>query len=59
MFVQITVMKRSRKQERRQTAVGEKDIQMSEHKEQESCKMAPEIASISEQQKSTKLIEIH
>lgn len=57
MFIQVAIMKRSRKQERRQRAEGEKDVLMNECKEQESCKMATQIANVAQQQQSAELTE--
>lgn len=59
MDVQVSVTKRSRKQGKRQKAEGEKDALMNEHKEEESCKMASQIASMAEQQQNIKLTEAH
>lgn len=60
IFVQVAVMKKSRKQERRQRAEGEKDTLMNEHKEKkESCKMAAQITSVAPQKQSTKITEAH
>lgn len=53
IFVQVAVMKKSRKQERRRQAEGEKDAMMNEPKEEESCKMAAQIASVAQQQQLT------
>ncbi|KAB5567394.1 hypothetical protein PHYPO_G00232240 [Pangasianodon hypophthalmus] len=58
-FGKVAVMKRSRKQERRQRAEGEKDVLMNDHKEQESCKMVAQIGSMAPQQQSAKLTEAH
>ncbi|MCI4380795.1 hypothetical protein PGIGA_G00244140 [Pangasianodon gigas] len=58
-FGKVAVTKRSRKQERRQRAEGEKDVLVNEHKEQESCKMVAQIASVAPQQQSAKLTEAH
>ncbi|XP_046726387.1 forkhead-associated domain-containing protein 1 isoform X3 [Silurus meridionalis] len=44
-FGRVAVMKRLRKQERRQKAEDEKDILMNGHKEPESCKMAAGVGS--------------
>ncbi|KAK3566336.1 hypothetical protein QTP86_032338, partial [Hemibagrus guttatus] len=58
-FGKVAVMKKSRKQERRQRAEGEKDALMNEHKEEESCKMAAQITSVAQQKQRTKLTEAH
>ncbi|XP_060737415.1 forkhead-associated domain-containing protein 1 [Tachysurus vachellii] len=52
-FGKVAVMKKSRKQERRRQAEGEKDAMMNEPKEEESCKMAAQIASVAQQQQLT------
>lgn len=59
MFLQVAIIKRSKKQERRKMAEDEKDVLMNECKEQESCKMATRIASVAQQQQSTELTEAH